>query len=143
MASFTPLSAAAGGVLIGLAASALFLLNGRIAGISGVLGGVVLPEEGDRSWRGAFVLGLAVGGLLLLLLHPSAFEAARSTSILLPVTAGLLVGVGTRIGNGCTSGHGVCGIGRLSPRSIAATMIFMASAMVTTYVAKHLLGGGA
>lgn len=142
MSAFTPLSAAAGGLLIGLSASAMLSLNGRITGISGVVGGIVLPEEGDRSWRTLFVLGLLTGGVVMLLLHPSAFEAARSSSILLPVGAGVLVGLGTKIGNGCTSGHGVCGIGRLSPRSIAATMIFMGTAMLTTYVARHVIGGG-
>lgn len=141
MSSFTPLSAAAGGLLIGVAASALLVLNGRIAGISGIVAGALLPEDGERSPRVAFVAGLFAGGLLLLLLHPAAFEITHSTSILLPVAAGLLVGVGVRVGNGCTSGHGVCGIGRLSKRSIVATLVFMGAAMITTFVAKHLFGG--
>lgn len=143
MDRFTPLSAGIGGLLIGLAASALFVLNGRIAGISGVLGELLQPEEGGRGWRAAFLLGLAVGGLLLLLVHPGAYEAATSSSVALPIVAGLLVGVGTRLGRGCTSGHGVCGIARFSTRSIAATCVFMGAAIITVYVTKHLVGGGA
>lgn len=143
MDRFTPISAGIGGLLIGLAASALLVLNGRIAGISGVLGGLLQPEEGGRSARATFLLGLAVGGVILLLVHPGAYEASTSSSIALPIVAGLLVGVGTRVGRGCTSGHGVCGIARFSKRSIASTCIFMGTAILTVYVTKHLVGGGA
>jgi uncharacterized membrane protein YedE/YeeE len=143
MDRFTPLAAALGGLLIGLSASALLFLNGRIAGISGVLGGLLQPDEGGRGWRGMFLLGLAAGGFVLLVLHPGALEAAHSSGVGLPIVSGILVGVGTRLGRGCTSGHGVCGIARFSTRSIVATCVFMAAAILTVYVSRHLVGVGA
>jgi uncharacterized membrane protein YedE/YeeE len=130
--------AIAGGVLIGLASSLLILLNGRIAGISGILGGLLHPGTNDVAWRFTFLAGLVVSPLvygLLATLPVVEVEAAPSLLIL----AGLLVGFGTRLGSGCTSGHGVCGIARVSRRSIAATLIFIASGMLTVYVMRHLL----
>jgi uncharacterized membrane protein YedE/YeeE len=135
---FTPWAALAGGVLIGIAAAMFVLLNGRIAGISGVLGGLLRPVKGDVAWRAAFVLGLigapAACGLFAVL--PAARIDAGHGALAL---AGLLVGVGTRYGAGCTSGHGVCGVARLSPRSLAATGAFMATGFATVFVARHLL----
>jgi uncharacterized membrane protein YedE/YeeE len=141
MTHFTPWSAILGGALIGGSASLLLLLNGRVAGISGIVAGLTRPEPGEASWRAAFVGGLLVGGVLLTFLYPAAF-GAPVVSLPLTVLAGLLVGVGTRLGNGCTSGHGVCGLSRGSKRSLAATMTFMASGMLATFVVQHMLGGG-
>ena len=137
--AFTPWSALIGGVLIGLAAAMLVLLNGRIAGISGVLGGLLRPVSGDVAWRVAFVLGLVgspwVYGLV------TAWPVPRiDAGYTARVVAGLLVGVGTRYGSGCTSGHGVCGLSRLSPRSLVATVAFMAAGFLTVFVLRHVLG---
>jgi uncharacterized protein len=135
---FTPLTALAGGVLIGIAAAMFVLLNGRIAGISGVLGGLLRPVKGDRAWRIAFVLGLVGAPLVYLLfsvLPQPQIDAGYGALIL----AGLLVGAGTRYGGGCTSGHGVCGLSRLSPRSLVATAAFMGSGFFTVFVIRHLL----
>ncbi len=129
-----------GGALIGIAAGAFLLLNGRIAGISGVFGGLLTPSRGDVSWRAAFVTGLVVGGLALAMIFPSAFPTSIDTSTTRLVAAGLLVGFGTRLGSGCTSGHGVCGLARLSPRSMVATMTFIATGAATVLVVRHLLG---
>ncbi len=136
--SFTPWSALAGGVLIGTAAAMFVLLNGRIAGISGVLGGLLRPTRGDIAWRAAFVVGLVGSPLVyaLFAVLPRPQIAAGYGGL---VVAGVLVGVGTRYGSGCTSGHGVCGISRLSPRSIVATAAFMAAGFVTVFVTRHLL----
>lgn len=141
MNHFTPFSALAGGALIGLSAAALFLLNGRVAGISGIVGGLLRPARGETLWRAVFVAGVLAGGLLLQALYPAAFHDAlhRSTGAL--VVAGLLVGYGSRLGNGCTSGHGVCGISRLSVRSLAATATFMATGVATAAFVRHVLGG--
>ncbi|MCK9563915.1 MAG: YeeE/YedE family protein [Bacteroidales bacterium] len=137
--AFTPWSALAGGVLIGLAAAMLILLNGRIAGISGILAGVLRPGDGGRTWRLAFLLGLLLAPWVWGL--ASTMPAIRiDADYPLLIAAGLLVGISTRYGAGCTSGHGVCGISRLSPRSLLATMLFMASGFATVYVARHLLG---
>ena len=138
--SFTPWSALLGGALIGASASMLLLLNGEVAGISGIVGRLVRPDEGDASWRAAFVAGLVLGGVLLSVLHPASFGPSAAT---LPrtVVAGLLVGFGTRLGNGCTSGHGVCGLARLSGRSVVATMTFMATGALATFVMRHVIGG--
>jgi hypothetical protein len=141
MSAFTPLPALVGGLLIGASATALLALNGRIAGVSGVLANAIVPEEGDRSWRALFLAGLVLGGLAFAAVQPSAFEAAPGGSLVPVVAAGLLVGFGTRLGGGCTSGHGVCGIARLSPRSIVATLVFMAAGAATVFVARHLVGG--
>lgn len=131
----TPL---AGGILIGLAATLLLWLNGRIAGISGIVGGVLLPRAGETAWRLLFLLGLIGAGAAWLLLVPGAYTPRQGFPVWMLVVAGLLVGFGTRMGNGCTSGHGVCGLGRLSPRSFAAVLTFMATAIVTTFVVRHL-----
>ena len=136
---FTPWTSLAGGVLIGIATAMFVLLNGRIAGISGVLGGLLKPAEGDVGWRLAFVLGL-VGAPLVFLLFDNAPSLQIDAGYVALVVAGLLVGVGTRYGSGCTSGHGVSGLSRLSPRSLAATASFMGAGFLTVYVARHLFG---
>lgn len=137
--SFTPWSSLAGGVLIGIAAAMFALLNGRIAGISGVLGGLWRPAQGDVAWRLAFIIALVGSPLVyaLLAVLPRPQIAAGYAALAL---AGLLVGVGTSYGSGCTSGHGVCGLARLSPRSLMATVTFMAAGFVTVFVLRHLLG---
>ena len=135
--AFTPWSALAGGVIIGVAAAMFALLNGRIAGISGVMGGLLRPSRGDIAWRAAFLLGLVAAPLTYTL-----FAAPPEPQIDAPygalVVAGLLVGVGTRYGSGCTSGHGVCGLSRLSPRSLVATAAFMSAGFATVFVLRHL-----
>ena len=135
---FTPWWSLAGGVLVGVAAAMLVLLNGRVAGISGILGGLLAPRRGTTAWRVAFLAGLFAAPLVLLLFGPPAVRRIDADFAALAV-AGLAVGVGTSYGSGCTSGHGVCGISRLSPRSLAATAAFMLAGMVTVYVARHLL----
>lgn len=130
--------ALAGGVLIGLAATLLLWLTGRIAGISGIVGGVLMPRSGEVAWRGAFLIGLIGAGAAYLLLVPGAYTPRQGFPPVLLVAAGLLVGFGTRMGNGCTSGHGVCGLGRLSVRSFAAVLTFMATAVLTTYIVRHV-----
>jgi len=131
-----------GGALIGAAAVVLLLFNGRLAGISGILAGVLSPAEGGRTgWRLAFLAGLLAGGLVALGTMPGAFDIGLDRSLGATVGAGLLVGFGTRLGGGCTSGHGVCGIGRLSRRSLLATVTFMASGAATVLVVQRLLGG--
>ncbi|WP_308367793.1 MULTISPECIES: YeeE/YedE family protein [unclassified Microbulbifer] len=137
--AFTPLSALAGGGLIGLASALLLSLNGRIAGISGIVGGLFARTAGETGWRLAFILGLLAAPVLWALftaLPPIRIEAGYPVLI----AAGLLVGVGTRYGAGCTSGHGVCGLSRLSPRSLVATLAFMGGGFATVYVVRHLLG---
>lgn len=141
MQGFTPLPALLGGALIGLAASVLLLWNGRIAGISGMVAGIVLPGTSDRSERGLFLLGMLGGGGLLLALRPESLPPAGSIPIALALLAGLFVGFGTRLGNGCTSGHGVCGLSRLSARSLVATLTFMATAALTVFLVRRLGGG--
>ncbi|WP_458525329.1 YeeE/YedE family protein [Onishia taeanensis] len=143
----------AGGVLIGLSAVWLMATLGRIAGISGILSALVLERpKGDTAWRLTFLVGLISGPLLLIALdgslgnvagEPGAVIGAPAGGVGLMLIAGLLVGVGTGIGSGCTSGHGVCGLSRLSPRSMAATLTFLITGIVTVYVVRHLLGGGA
>lgn len=135
---FTPAAALAGGVLIGLAAAMFALLNGRIAGISGILGGLLKPLRGDIAWRAAFVLGL-VGAPLVYTLWAALPAVRIDAGYGALIAAGLLVGIGTRYGSGCTSGHGVCGLARLSPRSLAATAAFMAAGFATVFVIRHLL----
>lgn len=141
MEHFTPVPALVGGVLIGLAAGALLLFNGRVAGISGIFGRVLVPASEDRTWRVAFIGGLIAGAIVLLLFGVRGTSSEHSLPLL--AVAGLFVGYGTRLANGCTSGHGVCGNSRLSPRSIIATMTFMTVAMGVVFVRRHLLGGGA
>ena len=132
--------AAAGGALIGIAAAAMLILNGRIAGISGIVGGSLTLDREDLSWRASFILGLLAGGFALFLVRPSSFPAAIAASTPELIIAGLLVGFGTRLGSGCTSGHGVCGMGRLSPRSFAATATFIATGAATVIVHRWLGG---
>lgn len=135
--AFTPYASLAGGVLIGLAVALFVLLNGRIAGISGVLGGLLTAGKGDVSWRVAFLLGLiAAPGVYALFASVPTPRIDTGWGAL--VLAGLLVGVGTRYGSGCTSGHGVCGLSRLSPRSLVATVAFMGAGFVTVFVIRHM-----
>ncbi len=135
---FTPWRSLAGGALIGAAASLLVLATGRIAGISGIVGGLLRPAEGDVRWRVAFVCGLLVvpAAWAWLAIGPAIRVAASTTAL---VGAGLLVGIGTRCGGGCTSGHGVCGVARLSPRSLVATVLFVAAGFVTVFALRHLI----
>jgi len=131
----------AGGVTIGVASALLLLTTGKMAGISGIFAGTILPGTGsERAWRAAFVAGLVGAGLLIAAWMPEAL-GKPSASPGLVVAAGLLVGFGSRLGCGCTSGHGICGIGRISPRSLAATATFMATAVLTVFVVRHVLGG--
>lgn len=134
--NFTPYLSLAGGLLIGLAAAVLLLFNGRIAGISGIVGGLL--QGSDRAWRVAFVLGLLLAPTAWQLLAPLPAGSVTDSPLLL-IAAGLLVGFGSRLGSGCTSGHGVCGLSRLSLRSLVATLCFMGAAMVTVFVTRHLL----
>ena len=136
--AFTPWPALVGGMLIGLASAMFVLLNGRIAGISGVLGGLLKPLKGDVLWRAAFIAGLIGAPLVytLVAVVPAVQIDAEYGAL---IAAGLLVGVGTRYGAGCTSGHGVCGLSRLSPRSLVATLVFMGAGFVTVFVMRHLL----
>lgn len=137
---FTPLSALFGGLLIGLSATVLLLLNGRIAGISGIVGGLLQRyRAGDFAWRVAFVLGLVLAPVLYRLFAELP-ESRIDASWVMLVVAGVLVGFGSRLGSGCTSGHGVCGVSRLSPRSLVATATFMTTGFVAVYVVRHLLG---
>ena len=136
--AFTPWSALAGGLLIGIAAGMFVLFNARIAGISGIIGGLFKPARGDAAWRIAFISGLLVAPLayaLMAALPVPQIDAGYGALML----AGLLVGIGTRYGSGCTSGHGVCGLSRLSPRSLAATAAFMAAGFITVFVIRHLI----
>jgi uncharacterized membrane protein YedE/YeeE len=136
-AHFTPWASLAGGALIGVAAAMLVLLNGRVAGISGIVGGLLAPRRGEIAWRLAFVGGLLVAPAIMFLLGERVtprIDAGFGTLVI----AGLLVGVGTSYGSGCTSGHGVCGLSRLSPRSLVATAAFMLAGVATVFVARHL-----
>ncbi len=141
MANFTPVSAAIGGALIGLSAVLLMLLTGRIAGISGIFGGLLNLRADDKGWRIAFIAGLILAPVIAGLIGHTMTVPGLPANWVVVVTAGLLVGFGTRLGGGCTSGHGICGIGRLSARSIAATIIFMLMAVITVAVTHHVLGG--
>jgi uncharacterized membrane protein YedE/YeeE len=141
MHNFTPLSALCGGLLIGVSASAMLLLDGKIAGISGILAGVLKPMRGDTRWRICFLAGLLAGGLLLTILLPGAFDFGVVRPFPVLAGAGVLVGFGTRLGSGCTSGHGVCGVSRLAPRSLVATATFVATGALTVYLVNRLIGG--
>lgn len=135
---FTPWTSLAGGILLGLAAALFILLNGRVLGISSILGGLLPPRRGDTGWRLLFLAGLLVAPTLWALFHPAVVpRIAAGVPVL--VIAGLLVGWGTSYGSGCTSGHGVCGLARLSPRSLVATLAFMGAGFVTVLLAQHLL----
>jgi uncharacterized membrane protein YedE/YeeE len=144
MENFTPLSATLGGILIGLAATLLWAVDGRTAGVSNIAGGIVPVRAGDELWRFAFLVGLPLGAVLGFQLGPSILPEIPKTLPTIPlgpvmlVIAGLLVGIGTRVGRGCTSGHGICGLARVSRRSIVAVAIFMATAMVTVFFTRHV-----
>lgn len=140
MENFTPVSALLGGALIGSAAGVLLWFNGRIAGISGIFNGLLSPQRGETAWRALFVVGLIAGAALYGLVNPAGYTPRPGFSVTLLVLGGFLVGFGTRMSGGCTSGHGVCGLGRLSPRSLAATVIFVVTGMATVFVARHLVG---
>ncbi|NDE00527.1 MAG: YeeE/YedE family protein [Gammaproteobacteria bacterium] len=137
---FSPWAALTGGIVLGVASAAFVLVNGRVLGISGILGGLLVPQRSDASWRVFFLLGLILAPASLSLIAPELVGTPRidagNVSI---VAAGLLVGLGTRYGSGCTSGHGVCGLSRLSPRSLVATLAFMASGFATVYLIRHVL----
>jgi uncharacterized protein len=141
MANFTPVSAAIGGALIGLSAVLLMLFTGRIAGISGIFAGLINPQTNDRSWRAAFIAGLVAAPITAVLVGYPVPMPQMPGSLITVVVGGLLVGFGTRLGGGCTSGHGICGIARISPRSIAATCAFMAAAIVVVALTHHVFGG--
>ncbi len=130
------INALVGGAIIGLAVSIMLLWNGRVTGISGIINGAIFPTPGDTAWRFLFVLGLILGGFTLQLFNPAALSGQLSTDTITTIIAGLLVGFGTILGSGCTSGHGVCGISRLSPRSIVATITFIGAGMVSVYLFK-------
>ena len=140
MANFTPISAAIGGALIGLSAVFLMMLNGRIAGVTGVFAGLIDPAGSDRAWRATFLAGLIAAPLSAALFALPLPLPQMPASLTVVAVGGLLVGFGTRLSNGCTSGHGVCGIARLSPRSIVATAIFMAAAIVIVALTRHVFG---
>jgi uncharacterized membrane protein YedE/YeeE len=136
---FTPWTSLAGGLLIGIAAAIFILFNGRIAGISGIIGGLLRPLKGDLWWRIAFLSGLVVAPVVFGMVAPlPAAQIDADTATL--IGAGLLVGIGSRYGSGCTSGHGVCGLSRLSPRSLVATAAFMTAGFITVLVVRHLVG---
>ncbi len=141
MENFTPYSALAGGLLIGLAASLLLLANGRVAGISGIAAGALVRSSDARAWRLVFLAGLAAGGLVIRIASPQPNPVAMVAGTPAILLAGVLVGFGTRLASGCTSGHAVCGVARLSPRSLAATATFMLTGALTVFAIRHLLGG--
>ena len=139
--NFTPWASLSGGLLLGVASALFILVNGRVLGISGILGGLLAPKQGDVGWRIAFVLGMMTAPLVYGLLAPAGFAQAPriDAGFVTIVGAGLLVGVGTRYGSGCTSGHGVCGLSRLSSRSLVATLAFMGAGFVMVFVVRHVL----
>jgi uncharacterized protein len=140
MENFTPVSALIGGALIGLSATLLLLFNGRVAGISGILNAFINPREAESGWRGLFLLGLILGAGAYVWAQPGAAPEAAGLPLWALGVAGLLVGFGTRLGSGCTSGHGVCGLARFSLRSLVATLIFMATGVASVFVVRHVLG---
>lgn len=139
MENFTPVSGLLGGMLIGLAAAVLLLLNGRISGISGIVGGLLAPRSAEVGWRVVFVAGLLLGALSYMLATSGSFPVEMQASMPILIVAGLLVGFGTRLGSGCTSGHGVCGIALLSKRSIAASAVFFGVAIITVFLTRHVI----
>jgi uncharacterized protein len=141
MTEFTPVSGLLGGMLVGLSSALMLWGTGRIAGISGIFGGLLTPAQGEVGWRVMFIVGMVLGGLFWPLFTGDRLPVDLQVSWPIMLVAGLLAGFGTRMGSGCTSGHGVCGIGRLAPRSIVATLTFMGSAFLTTYLMRHLIGG--
>lgn len=137
--NFTPWTSLAGGAMIGIATALFLVFNGRIAGISGIVGGLLRPARGDVAWRVAFVVGLVLSPIVFSIAAPlPQVHIEASTPVL--IMAGLLVGIGTRYGSGCTSGHGVCGLSRRSRRSMVATIAFMFAGFLTVYVVRHLVG---
>ncbi len=140
-AHFTPWASLGGGILLGVASAVFILVNGRILGISGIVGGLLPPKVGDTTWRIAFLLGLFAAPMLFHALVPAEYITAPriDAAELTVIAAGLLVGIGTRYASGCTSGHGVCGLSRLSPRSLVATASFMSAGFVTVYVIRHVI----
>lgn len=143
MENFTPYSALLGGALIGIAATLMLWVNGRITGISGILGGVLFPVQTDALWRVLFIAGLLSGAILYIFVSGSPLNFQVQATPLVSIAAGFLVGFGTRLGSGCTSGHGICGIARVSKRSFAATAVFMITAIITVFLFRHVLGGAA
>ncbi len=142
MDQFTPVASLAGGAIIGVSAALLMYANGKLAGISGIAAGALMPDETQRrGWRAAFVAGLMVAGFFAMQLAPASMTVHQRPATAALVAAGLLVGFGTRIGNGCTSGHGVCGLSRLSTRSLLATLTFITAGIATVYLSRHLLPG--
>ncbi|MGU3813442.1 YeeE/YedE family protein [Vibrio diabolicus] len=139
MLNVIPWESLFGGILLGISATILLLVNGKIAGISGIINGIMSPKKGDYSWRLLFAVGMIAGGLISVLMLGIAVPSTANLSLGMVIAAGLLVGIGTRLGNGCTSGHGICGMGRLSKRSIVATCVFMAVAGLTVFVRLHLV----
>ena len=140
MTQFTPISAIVGGLLIGAATAALLAFNGRPAAVSGILAGTLRPKAGEFQWRFLFVLGMVTAGVVIRCLFPESIQAT-SCSAMGASVAGLLVGFGSQLGGGCTSGHGICGLSRLSKRSIVATFTFMATAAATVFITLHVVGG--
>ena len=140
MENFSPLSALAGGALIGVSIIILLLFNGRMAGISGIMNGIFISPQNEKTWRFVFLIGLILGAVLFQALSPDVFSARQGYPLWLVAVGGFLVGIGTRLGSGCTSGHGICGIANLSKRSIFATITFMATGMICVYIIKHVLG---
>jgi uncharacterized membrane protein YedE/YeeE len=130
-----------GGLFIGAGASLLLVMNGRIAGISGIASGIFSANRGDRAWRPLFIVGLLIGGLMLRIIHPTSFQDTTHRSLAAIIIAGALVGFGASMGSGCTSGHGVCGISRLSPRSLVATATFMGFGVLSVWLIRMLTGG--
>lgn len=141
MENFTPVASLAGGIIIGIASAIMLLYVGRIAGISGIFGGLLNAKKGDTAWRGMFISGLLAGGLILLAVYPDSLRIQVDRSLGAVIVAGLLVGIGSRLGSGCTSGHGVCGVGRVAPRSLVSVGVFMATGAATAIIVNHLLGG--
>jgi uncharacterized protein len=139
VATFTPVSGLVGGLLLGLAAALLLALNGHISGISGIVGGLLAPKSSDAGWRVVFVVGLLLGAFGYMLATGGAMPVRMQASMPILIVAGLLVGFGTRLGSGCTSGHGLCGIARLSKRSIVASAVFFGVAMVTVFLTRHVI----
>ncbi|WP_253663753.1 YeeE/YedE family protein [Vibrio sp. Y20_XG_PY13] len=139
MLNVIPWESLFGGILLGISATILLLVNGKIAGISGIMNGIMSPKKGDYSWRLLFAVGMIAGGLISVLMLGVAAPSTANLSLGMVIAAGLLVGIGTRLGNGCTSGHGICGMGRLSKRSIVAACVFMAVAGLTVFVRLHLV----
>lgn len=141
MDNFTPVSAAIGGAMIGLSAVLLMVFTGRIAGISGIFAGLINPQTTDRSWRAAFLAGLVAAPFAATLVGYAVPTPQMPSSYICVVIGGLLVGFGTRLGSGCTSGHGICGIARLSPRSVVATGVFMLAAIIVVALTHHVFAG--